>query len=338
MATLFASLAISPGSQARDLAVVNYGGTTGAALQEAFMDPFAQKSGIKIVNIPYNGEQAKIKAMVQANNVVWDVIDSEPQYLVKGCEEDYYEKIDWSKLLNVDDFIPGAVMECGVGIYVVGIVMAYNKEALPNGPKNWADFWNVKDIPGKRALRKVAQGNLEYALMADGVAPEDVYPMLETSAGVDRAFAKLDEIKDHIVWWEAGAQPVQMLASNDVIMSSAYNGRIDAAKEEGYPLDVVWNEGIFETDYWVIPKGSSNKQLAIDFVQFASSPEAQAELAKRVTYGPTNKKTMDLLDDSRTNVLPTSPKNSQNVLYTDAAFWLDHGEELEQRFTAWAAR
>ncbi len=302
------------------------------------MDPFSKKTGVKIINIPYNGEQAKIKAMVQADNVVWDAIDSEPQYLVKGCEEDYYEKIDWPALLNTEDFIPGAISECGVGIYVVGIVMAYNKEALPSGPKNWTDFWDIKNIPGKRSLRKVAQGNLEYALMADGVAPKDVYQALETPQGVNRAFEKLDEIKDHIIWWETGAQPVQMLASNDVIMSSAYNGRIDAAKDEGYPLDVVWNEGIFETDYWVIPKGSPNKELAIDFVRFASSPEAQAELAKRVTYGPTNKRTMDLLDSSRSGVLPTSPENSKNVLYTDAAFWLDHGEELEQRFTAWSAR
>src|SRR6185437_14118993 len=164
-------------------------------------------------------------------------------------------------------------------------VLAYNGKTLKTAPKSWADFWNVKKFPGKRGMRKGARYNLEFALMADGVAPQDVYKVLSTHEGVERAFKKLTELKPYIQWWEAGAQPPQMLAAGDVVMSTAYNGRISAAnKSDHLALKTVWNQNVYDLDYWVIPTGSPNQALAEQFIKFATSPGPQAAYSRQIAY------------------------------------------------------
>ncbi|TAL93066.1 MAG: ABC transporter substrate-binding protein [Rhodanobacter sp.] len=325
-------------AQARDLTVVNFGGANGDAQTAAFIKPFEKESGKPVISVAYNGEQAKVKAMVQSHDVVWDAVEVETGDLGRGCEEGTYENIDWSKILDKSDIVQGALKYCGVGTFVWSTVLAYNADALKTAPTGWADFWNVKKFPGKRGLRKGAHYNLEFALMADGVAPSDVYKVLATPEGVDRAFKKLDELKPYIQWWEAGAQPVQMLSAGDVVMSAAYNGRIDAAQREGRNLKVVWNGGVYDFDYWVIPTGSTNKDQAIAFVKYASSPKAQAAYSQHIAYGPISKKAIGMLSPDVLAKLPNSPANARNALFNDLDFWTDHGEELEQRFAAWAAR
>ena len=165
----------------------------------------------------------------------------------------------------------------------------------------------MKKFPGKRGMRKGARYNLEFALMADGVKPADVYKVLATKEGAERAFKKLTELKPNIQWWEAGAQPPQFLVAGDVAMSTVYNGRIDAANREGKNLKITWTGGIYDLDYWVIPKGTPNKDAALKFIAFASTPEAQAEYAKNIAYGPTNNKALAKLDAKVLANLPTSP-------------------------------
>jgi putative spermidine/putrescine transport system substrate-binding protein len=196
----------------------------------------------------------------------------------------------------------------------------------------------VKKFPGKRAMRKGARYNLEFALMADGVKPADVYKVLATKDGADRAFKKLTELKPNIQWWEAGAQPPQFLVAGDVVMSTAYNGRIDAANREGKHLKISWTGGIYDLDYWVIPKGAANKELSQKFIALASSPDAQAEYAKNISYGPTNTKALAKLSPAVLSQLPTSPANAGNAVQLDIKFWADQGEELEKRFASWAAQ
>jgi hypothetical protein len=191
--------------------------------------------------------------MVEAKNVTWDVLEVESPELVRGCEEGLFEKIDFAQVGDKADFVPAAVNECGVGIFVWSTALAYNADRLKEAPTSWADFWNVDKFPGKRGLRKGAKYTLEFALLADGVPTSDVYKVLATPAGVDRAFAKLDKLKANIQWWEAGAQPPQLLASGDLVMSAAYNGRISAAQVEGKNLKVVWNGSIYDVDSWAIP-------------------------------------------------------------------------------------
>ena len=331
-----ASLMALP-AMADNLTVVNFGGANGAAQKIAYIEPF-EKGGTKVTAVEYNGEQAKIKAMVEAKNVTWDVVEVESPDLSRGCDEGLFETIDWSKVGNKADFQKAAVHECGVGTFVWSTVMAYDGDKLKTAPTTWADFWDVKKFPGKRGMRKGARYNLEFALMADGVKPADVYKVLATKDGAERAFKKLTELKPNIQWWEAGAQPPQFLVAGDVSMTTAYNGRIDAAQREGKNLKITWTGGIYDLDYWVMPKGTPNKAAALKFIALASSPEAQAEYAKNISYGPTNNKALTKLDAKVLGMLPTAPANSKEALQFNVSFWADQGEALEKRFSAWAAK
>ncbi len=333
-----ATVVAMPALADTQLNIVNFGGANANAQKKAFYEPFEKSGAAKVVAAEYNGEQAKIKAMVEAGKVTWDVVDVESPDVARGCDEGLFEKLDWSKIGNKADFLPAAVQECGVGTYVWSTVMAYNADKLKVAPKNWADFWDVAKIPGKRGMRKGARYNLEFALMADGVPTADVYKVLATKAGADRAFAKLSQLRPSIQWWEAGAQPPQFLIAGDVVMSTVFNGRIDAANREGRNLGITWKGGIYDVDYWVIPKGSPNKDVALKFIAYASSPAAQAEYARNIAYGPTNNKALTLLKDDVLRNLPTSKANAQDSLQFNLKFWADQGEELERRFAAWAAQ
>ena len=155
--------------------------------------------------------------------------------------------------------------DCAVANIVWSTIIAYDSSKIANGPKTIADFFDTAKFPGKRGLRKNPKANLEMALMADGVPAADVYKVLGTAEGVDRAFAKLDSIKGDVVWWEAGAQPPQLLADGEVAMTTAYNGRIfNAVAGEGKPFEIVWDGQVWDLDLWVIPKGSKNKEAALD--------------------------------------------------------------------------
>lgn len=191
-------------ASAAEITVVNFGGANGDAQKVAFNQPFEKSTGTKVTAVEYNGEQAKVKAMVEAKHVNWDVVEVESGDLNRGCDEGLYEKLDWSKIAKKSELIPESPQTCGVGFFVWSTALAYNADKLKTAPASWADFWDVKKFPGKRGMRKGARYNLEFALMADGVAPKDVYKVLGTKAGQDRAFKKLDELKPNIQWWEAG--------------------------------------------------------------------------------------------------------------------------------------
>lgn len=332
-----AALATLP-ALAQNLTVVNFGGANGAAQKKAYFEAYEKSGAGKITQVEYNGEQAKIKAMVEAKKISWDLVEVESPDVNRGCDEGLFEKIDWTKVGNKADFQPAAVHECGVGVFIWSTVMAYNGDKLKDAPTTWADFWDAKKYPGKRGLRKGARYNLEFALMADGVKSADVYKVLATKEGSDRAFRKMTELKPLIQWWEAGAQPPQFLVAGDVAMTTAFSGRIDAAQREGKNLKITWTGGIYDLDYWAIPKGGPNKEAALKFIALASTPDAQAEYARNISYGPTNNKALAQLDAKTLALLPTSPANSKDALQFNIHFWADQGEALEKRFAAWAAQ
>jgi putative spermidine/putrescine transport system substrate-binding protein len=320
------------------ITVVNFGGANGNAQKKAYFEPYEKASGNKVIGVEYNGEQAKIKAMVEAKKVTWDVVEVESPDVARGCDEGLFEKLDYSKIGNKADFTPAAVHECGIGTFVWSTVMAYNADKVKTAPVTWADFWDTKKIAGKRGMRKGARYNLEFALMADGVAVQDVYKVLATKDGAERAFKKLTELKPNIQWWEAGAQPPQFLVAGDVALTTAYNGRIDAAQREGKNLQITWTGGIYDLDYWVMPKGGTNKEAALKYIAMASSADAQSVYAKLISYGPTNTKALAKLDAKTLGLLPTSPSNAKTALQFNVNFWADQGEALEKRFAAWAAQ
>ncbi len=325
-------------AMAADLVVVSYGGANKQAQTQAYYQPYGKVRGVNVIGAEWNGETAKIKSMVDSRTVSWDVVEVDAQLAGRGCEEGLLEKIDPSKLDSRSDMMPGAIQPCAVGLFVSSTALAYSPSRLKGTPTGWKDFWDIKKFPGKRGLRKGALYTLEIALLADGVPQKDIYKLLATRAGADRAFRKLDQIKSHIQWWESGSQAPQYLLAGDVVMTSAYNGRVTNARKEGKDVQLVWSSGIYEMDYWAIPKGSPRKEEAMRFIAFASRAENQKAFSDIIPYGPTNRKVLPLLAASTAAELPTAPKNLVGAMPLNADFWIEHGEDLEQRFNSWSSR
>ncbi|HXH03986.1 MAG TPA: ABC transporter substrate-binding protein [Candidatus Competibacteraceae bacterium] len=322
---------------AHDLTIVSWGGDYQSNQRRAFFEPFTQSAGMPLVEAVFNGTLDEIKAG-RAAGKTWDVADLEQSDVLKACQEGLLEPIDWSRIGNKADFMPFAVHDCGVGNIVWAFVMAYNPEKLPRAPLSWADLWDVQGLPGKRGLRKLAQWNLEIALLADGVPLKEVYTVLATPEGVDRAFNKLDQLRPHVEWWEDTVSYLDKLASGELVMSTGYNGDITYRRRSGQNVQILWNNIIYTLDYWVILKGSPNRDQAHQFIAFASQPQTQAEFARLSAFGPVVGPALNQLDAQLAPDLPTSPANLRFALATNAAFWNQRGAELEARFQKWLAQ
>jgi putative spermidine/putrescine transport system substrate-binding protein len=328
---------------------MSWGGAYAKSQVEAYHKPFTAETGIKIISVDADNPATPIKAQVEAGNVTVDVADVEFSDAVRLCDEGLIERIDDGILPDAPDgtsakrdFIEGGIQDCAVANILWSTVLAYNSTLNPNPPTQIEDFFNTQDFPGKRGLRKGAKATLEFALMGDGVPADEVYDLLETDEGVERAFNKLDSIKDDIVWWEAGAQPPQLLADGEVVMSAAYNGRIfNAAVAEDQPLEIVWDGQILDFDLWVIPKGTPKLQAALDFVAFSTSTQPLADQAAWIAYGPARQSSAELVglyNDGVTEMaphMPTAAANLTNALVNDYEFWVDNDAELNERFNAW---
>ncbi len=347
-----ALIAVSGAAQAQEIGLLSWGGAYGNSHVQAYAKPFEAMTGTKVVVSDADNPATPLKAQVEAGNVSTDVASVEYADAVRLCDEGLLEEIDPAILTPaedgtpaLDDFIGGAVTECFVGTDVYSMVLAYDDSQYPDAkPAGPADFFDTAAFPGKRTMRKGAKFNLEFALMADGVAPDQVYDLLATPEGVDQAFAKLDTIKDNVIWWEAGAQPPQLLADGEVSMAFAFNGRIfNAAQGEGKPFKIVWDGQIFEMEGFVIPKGAPNIDGARDFVAFATAPRQQARAAEFISYGPPRISAAALVGNIEgTEVpmgpnLPTYAENMTRALGSNLDFWVDHDAELQERFNAWLA-
>ncbi|ALN74819.1 MULTISPECIES: ABC transporter substrate-binding protein [unclassified Aureimonas] len=334
-----ATLLIAAPASARDLTVVSWGGNYQDAQRTIYFKPFSEKTGKPLLEESWDGGYGVLSAKMQAGTPNWDAVQVEAEELALGCADGIYEPVDWSKLGGKDKFIPSAVSDCGVGAIVWTTGLGYDADKLKQAPTSWADFFDTAKFPGKRALRKGPKYALEFALIADGVAPKDVYTTLATPAGVDRAFKKLDTIKKDLVWWEAGAQPIQLLASGEVVMTSAYNGRLAGInKTEGKNFQIVWPGSIYAVDSWVVLKGSPNKDAAFDFIQFASEPANQSKLPDYIAYGLPNKEAGAMLKPDVAANLPTAPANLDVAIPLDTDFWVDNIEALTARFNAWVSQ
>jgi putative spermidine/putrescine transport system substrate-binding protein len=328
----------APWTSARDLTVVSVGGALQESFRKAYWQPYAAAKSEKLVEDSNVVGLTKVKAMVESGNVIWDLVQMDEEDVVVGCDSGLLEKIDWASAAPATRDLPRELMNpCGVPAMLWAKVLSYDSKRLPDGPKSWADFWDTKRWPGKRALRKQAKQTLEIALMADGVPATEVYKLLATKAGQDRAFAKLDQIKKDVQWWEAGAQPIEWLASGAVVMASAYNGRIDAANKEGRSLAMVWKNQVYGPTDWVVVKGSPNKAKALALIDYMSAPAQQKLFAETIPYGPANPKAQALLSKAVLDKLPNAPQNIDQPLLQNTAFWADHLDELQQRFAKWVS-
>jgi putative spermidine/putrescine transport system substrate-binding protein len=321
---------------AETLSVVTFGGAYEAAAKKAYFEPFTQATGIGFSTESYDGGLAKLSAMEQAKNTTWDLIDLETNDAIMACDEGLLQKFDKKTLGKTSDFIPGTISDCAVASMVWSTVYAYDTSKLKTAPTTVNDFFDLQKFPGKRGLRKSPKVTMEWALIADGVDPKDVYKVLATPAGVDRAFKKLDTIKRNIVWWESGAQAPQLLADGAVVMTQAYNGRIsDAAKEDNKPFKTVWDAQVYDFDWWAVPTGAKHADAAAKFIVSASQPKAYADLSKYIAYAPPRKDAIALIDKQRLADLPTAPENFKRALQINANFWADNADQINKRFQVW---
>ncbi len=321
---------------ANDITVISFARADQAALTKAYYRSFREATGIEVKSSSYDGQMTEVEQMVKTGKPVWDVMQVESRALQLGCQAGLFEKLDYSRIGNKNDFIPGAVSDCGVGIFAWSLALAFDADKVKGAPSSWADFWDVKKYPGKRGLRRSAKYTLEIALIADGVAPGDVYKVLATHHGVDRAFKKLDQIKANIVWWDAAAQPALFLNAGTMVMTAAYTLWIDREQQRKKDLKIAWNENLYDVDSWAIPKGTPKLADAYRFIAFASKPDHQKVLSENIAYGPTNRKALPLLDAELARTMPSAEVNLKRALKVDIAFWIRHGEELEKRFNSWA--
>lgn len=338
------------------MVIVSWGGAYTKSQQLAYHDPYmAMNPKVKIVNDDSSSEAAaKIRAQAIAGNVSWDLVDVEPDTAIGLCDEGLLVKFDYDRdfapapdgTSAKDDFGKASkVSPCFVPQIVFSTTFGYRTDLLKTPPKTIKDVFDLKKFPGKRALQKVPAGNLEWALIADGVPADDVYKVLDTEAGVDRAFAKLDTIKNQVVWWTKGAQPGQLLADGEVVMASAYNGRLFAAIEENkQPIGMMWDWQLFLLDGWVVPKGAPNLPEVMKYLRFATDTQRLADQAKYISYGPARASSAPLVGKHAVlgiemgPHMPTSPDNAKHTILKDVVWWADHNDELQQRFEAWVAR
>lgn len=312
-----------------------------------FVRPYEEQSGVRVHVEHYNGGVDEIRDQVESANVVWDVIDLTQADSLRACNEGLLEKIDDIELPDgadgtafKDDFVDGALNECGVGVIVWATAFAYRQDAFEDeAPTSIADFFDVGKFPGARAIRNDPTVIMEWALMADGVAREEVYSTLETPEGIERALAKMEAIKPGLEIWEAGLEPVRLLNNGEVAMTSIWaTTGADASRQEGANFSIVWDGRVVELDLFGIPKGSRYKEEAIDFISFASSTQSLADMVKELPNGPTRRSSLALLPEEVLNEIPNGPAyEDQLSILSDAAWWSEHHTVLEEAFRLWLA-
>ena len=338
-----------------DIVAVSWGGAYTTSQQKAYYDPYmAKHPDIKILNDDSSSEAvAKIRAQNEAGNVTWGLVDAVADQTIQLCDEGLALEIDHDAWLPPapdgtpasQDFGELIISPCFIPNIVYSTTFGYRTDLLKKKPKNIKAVFDLKKFPGKRSLEKRPINNLEWALLADGVKADQVYEVLDTPEGKDRAFAKLDTIKDQVVWWTKGAQPPQLLADGEVVMASAYNGRLfSAIHEEKQPIAMMWDWQIFDLDGYIIPTGAPNLEEVKKLVAFATDTQRLADQSKYIPYGPARKSSTPLvgkhaeLGIDMAPHMPTHPKRAKRTLYYDYEWWADNRDDLGERFTAWLAR
>jgi len=353
----FAFIISMSNALAEDMTIVSWGGAYTASQQAAYHEPYAAITGVNIINIDSSGNAVvKLRAMSEAGNVIWDVVDTLAEDALLLCDEGLAMKIDADTQLAdapdgtkaKDDFGNFLINDCFIPQMVYSTTFGFRKDLVgSNTPTSVCSVFDTATYPGKRSLEKRPINNMEWALMCDGIAKRDVYDVLATDEGQDRAFAKLDTIKSNIIWWSEGEDTPKLLADGKVIMGSAYNSQLFILiEEQGQNVDMLWDAQIFGLFGLIIPDGLSNerKTRALDFVYFSTESQRLADQAKYISYGPARKSSAPLVSKHATLGIdmslhmPTDPDNAKNTLLYNYSFWADYYDEIDAKFQAWLAR
>jgi putative spermidine/putrescine transport system substrate-binding protein len=329
-AAVAAFVAVSAPAHADNMVFSSWGGTTQDAQKAAWASPFTEKTGITVVQDGPT-DYGKLKAMVEAGEVTWDVVDVEGDYAAQAGKTGQLEKLDFS-VIDKSKLDPRFVTDYSVGSFYYSFVIGCNVDAVKACPKTWADLFDMAKFPGKRTFYKwSAPGVIEAALLADGVPADKLYPL-----DLERAFKKLDTIKSDIIWWSGGAQSQQLLASAEAPFGSVWNGRMTALAATGIKVETSWEQNITAADALVVPKGSPNVEAAMKFIALATSAEPQAALAKATGYAPINLDSAKLMDPETAKTLPDQQTASQ--VNADMSYWADNRDAIGEKWYAWQAK
>ena len=356
--TLLASTALAMtagGLSAQDMAdsmtIVSWGGAYQNSQLKAYVEPYlADNDGVSATwDESSNEAVAKLRAMNEAGNITWDLVDVVAADAIRLCDEGLAMEFDADELLlpgddgsdASDDFGDLLVSDCFIPQIVYSTTVGYRTDLVPEGtdaPTDICALWDLETYPGKRALEKRPINNMEWALYCDGVAKDEIYDVLETEEGQEQALAKLDEIKDEVIWWSAGADTPQLLADGEVFMGSTYNGRLySVIEEQDQPVGMLWDMQVFDLDGWIIPTGLSEDRLARveDFVKFATDTQRLADQAKYISYGPARASSAPMVPEDMKMHMPTDPENSKNTLLYNYDFWADYRDDIDAKFQSW---
>ncbi len=338
---LVVALALAPGlSQAKDPVVfASYGGVWADTIKEVCGVPFEKETGIPVNMVATDNSIAQIRIQQMTKNVQWDIAPTEGDAVIIATENNWLEPLDWNYIDPEGKISEAGRMPTAIGAVAYSVAIAYRTDKVPEGKtfSGWKDFWDVKGFPGPRSLRNTPVENLEFALIADGVAPAEVYDVLATKEGMDRAFKKMDDIKEHItVWWSSGQQPPQMLATGNVYYATTFNGRVAPLQAQGVPVDISWNGAAIELSNYSIPKHAKNKEGALQFIKYCwNDPQRLAQIARKLPYSSFNDEMYQYLDEDYAKKLPTHPQNVDKQFNYNAEFWAKHRKQIQARWDRW---
>ena len=345
-------------------------------LRRVLLKPYASATGTDLGDVAWDGSQDALTKI--AGDQAADLVLVDGSTLASGCTAQTFKRLDWNRLGRTR-FLPNASSDCGAGAFMTATVLAWDREKLQGdtkppaqpslaggkppasqGQKNatpdtkpapdtaakaptpdpqWSDFWDVAKHPGRRGLQRQAEGNLEFALLADGVSPGDIYRTLRTGDGVDRAFRKLDQLKPYIMWWDQPGQPAQFLSGGKVLFTSAPASSLSAmVVQPGHARPgVQWAGSLNAVQSWAVPQ-SAHEEAAMAAMLIATDPAREVELARAAGYGPSTTDAVALLPGDLRGASPAAPANLKLGLALDEGFWRDNHKALEARFNDWVSK
>jgi len=331
-----AALGIAAGTpahaRAKRLVIADWGGATDEAFMSAWGRPYQDAHGVDVVSDVTGPSIGRIKAMVESRAVTWDLCDSnagESEYL---GENKLVEEVDYS-IVNPANVFPDAKFRWGVSSYYFSYVLAYDTEKV-KAPESWADFWNLKDFPGKRALRKNVTGMCECAMLADGVAPDKVYEVLSSPGGIERAMEKFREIRDHVIFWNSGAQSADLLRNHEVVMANIWSTRASTLKRDSAgKITWTWNGGLLVPSVWVVPRGNpAGPKAAFEFANYALTPENQIALLKATGNGPSNPAAAPMVPDDLKFYDPSQPEHRKVQIPLSTAWYAKFQDRARDQY------
>ncbi|HWK97396.1 MAG TPA: ABC transporter substrate-binding protein [Pseudolabrys sp.] len=317
-------------AQAREVVFASWGGSWEAAMRDAWFKPFTAKTGIDVKTVQGN-TYGRIQAMVESGRTEWDVVEVLPDFQWIGPAKNLLEPIDFSvvdksPIMTSKDMIT----DYSVPQVLFSRLIAYNKKLSP-GPTTFADVFDTKKFPGKRAFYSKANGAyLEAALLADGVDPKALYPL-----DVDRALKKLATIRDDILFYDTNAQAEQYMSDGQATIGLLPDGRALNVKNNGAPIEIVSTLSFLTWSAMVVLKNAPHKKDAMTLLAYLETPEAQAAIAKAYTYGPVVPQAFDMIPKERSSILSGGPQMQGKAIVMGEKWWGENLAKVTEKVNAW---